>query len=81
LRERGDIPLMKDAQISVTGRRALAYTDIGKHAWPCVLFFHGAPSSPRPTASRGLDRLKDQSLLSGHGCVSVVVGSPAATAE
>jgi pimeloyl-ACP methyl ester carboxylesterase len=36
---------MKDAQISVTGGRELAYTDIGEPGWPCVFFFHGAPSS------------------------------------
>jgi pimeloyl-ACP methyl ester carboxylesterase len=36
---------MRDAQISVTGGRELAYTDIGEPGWPCVFFFHGAPSS------------------------------------
>ncbi len=36
---------MKDSQVKVGGGRALAYTDIGGPDWPCVLFFHGAPSS------------------------------------
>jgi pimeloyl-ACP methyl ester carboxylesterase len=36
---------MRDSQISVTGGRELAYTDIGEPDWPCVFFFHGAPSS------------------------------------
>jgi pimeloyl-ACP methyl ester carboxylesterase len=36
---------MRDSQVSVMGGRELAYTDIGEAGWPCVLFFHGAPSS------------------------------------
>lgn len=36
---------MRDSQISMTGGRQLVYTDIGEHGWPCVFFFHGAPSS------------------------------------
>jgi pimeloyl-ACP methyl ester carboxylesterase len=36
---------MRDSQIGVTGGRWLAYTDIGEPGWPCVFFFHGAPSS------------------------------------
>ena len=36
---------MRDSQVSVTGGRTLAYTDIGEPGWPCVFFFHGAPSS------------------------------------
>jgi pimeloyl-ACP methyl ester carboxylesterase len=36
---------MRDAQINVAGRRELAYTDMGEPDWPCVFFFHGAPSS------------------------------------
>lgn len=36
---------MRDSHISVTGGRDLAYTDIGEPGWPCVFFFHGAPSS------------------------------------
>ena len=36
---------MRDSQISVTGGRELAYTDIGERDCPCVFFFHGAPSS------------------------------------
>jgi hypothetical protein len=36
---------MRDWQVSVTGGRELAYTDIGEPAGACVLFFHGAPSS------------------------------------
>lgn len=31
--------------MTVTDRRLLAFTDIGGRDWPCVLFFHGAPSS------------------------------------
>jgi pimeloyl-ACP methyl ester carboxylesterase len=36
---------MRDAQVSLTGGRQLAYTDIGEPDWFCVLFFHGAPMS------------------------------------
>lgn len=36
---------MKDLLASVSDDRDLAYTDIGEPDWPCVLFFHGAPSS------------------------------------
>lgn len=36
---------MKDSQLMVSGGRTLAYTDIGEPGWPCVLFFHGGPSS------------------------------------
>jgi pimeloyl-ACP methyl ester carboxylesterase len=36
---------MMDSQIKITSRRQLAYTDIGEPSWPCVFFFHGAPSS------------------------------------
>jgi pimeloyl-ACP methyl ester carboxylesterase len=36
---------MRDSRLSVTCGRELAYTDIGAVDWPCVLFFHGAPSS------------------------------------
>jgi pimeloyl-ACP methyl ester carboxylesterase len=36
---------MKDLAIDVGGGRQLACTDIGEPGWPCVLFFHGAPSS------------------------------------
>jgi len=36
---------MKDAKVAVSGRRELAYTDIGESGWPCVFFFHGAPMS------------------------------------
>jgi pimeloyl-ACP methyl ester carboxylesterase len=36
---------MRDSQVSLVGRRTLAYTDIGEPDWPCVFFFHGAPSS------------------------------------
>ena len=36
---------MRDSQVGVTGGRKLAYTDAGEPGWPCVLFFHGAPSS------------------------------------
>jgi pimeloyl-ACP methyl ester carboxylesterase len=36
---------MKDSQVEVRGGRELAYTDIGEPDRPCVLFFHGAPSS------------------------------------
>lgn len=36
---------MRDSQIAVTGERELAYTEIGEPGWPCVFFFHGAPSS------------------------------------
>jgi hypothetical protein len=34
----------------VVGGRELAFTDIGAPDWPCVLFFHGAPSSRLPLA-------------------------------
>ena len=36
---------MRDAQFGLSDGRALAYTDIGEPDWPCVFFFHGAPSS------------------------------------
>ncbi|MFN2491054.1 MAG: alpha/beta fold hydrolase [Actinomycetota bacterium] len=36
---------MRDSQVDVAGGRELAYTDIGQPDWPCVFFFHGAPSS------------------------------------
>lgn len=36
---------MKDSQIVERSGREIAYTDIGDEAWPCVLFFHGAPMS------------------------------------
>jgi pimeloyl-ACP methyl ester carboxylesterase len=36
---------MRDSQISLSGGRQLAYTDIGQVGAPCVFFFHGAPSS------------------------------------
>lgn len=35
---------MIDTQITLNPSRVLAYTDIGEPDWPCVLFFHGAPS-------------------------------------
>ncbi len=37
--------LMQDSQITLSDGRPLAFTDIGDPNWPCVLFFHGAPSS------------------------------------
>jgi pimeloyl-ACP methyl ester carboxylesterase len=36
---------MKDSTIDLSDGRVLAYTDIGQSGQPCVLFFHGAPSS------------------------------------
>ena len=36
---------MRDSRVNVAGGRELAYTDMGEPEWPCVLFFHGAPSS------------------------------------
>lgn len=36
---------MKDSEIELSDGRVLAYTDIGGSGEPCVLFFHGAPSS------------------------------------
>ncbi len=36
---------MRDSQANVAGGHELAYIDIGEPDWPCVLFFHGAPSS------------------------------------
>lgn len=36
---------MKDALITLGDGRELAYTDIGDPGGPCVLFFHGAPTS------------------------------------
>lgn len=36
---------MLDSKVDVAGGRKLTYTDIGEPGWPCVLFFHGAPSS------------------------------------
>lgn len=36
---------MRESHVRVGGERELAYVDIGEPAWPCVLFFHGAPMS------------------------------------
>lgn len=36
---------MIDGVLGLDERRNLAYTVIGDAGWPCVLFFHGAPSS------------------------------------
>lgn len=36
---------MRDSRVGVAGGRELAYTDAGEPGWPCVFFFHGAPSS------------------------------------
>jgi pimeloyl-ACP methyl ester carboxylesterase len=36
---------MRDLQITLSGRRVLAYTEIGERDWPCLVFFHGAPIS------------------------------------
>jgi pimeloyl-ACP methyl ester carboxylesterase len=36
---------VKDSRVIVGEGRELAYTDMGEPTWPCVLFFHGAPSS------------------------------------
>ena len=36
---------MVDSHIGLKDGRTLAFTDIGEPGWPCVLFFHGAPSS------------------------------------
>lgn len=36
---------MRDSQVKLPSGRTLAYTDIGDPGWPCVVFFHGAPSS------------------------------------
>jgi pimeloyl-ACP methyl ester carboxylesterase len=36
---------MTDSQITVSGGRTLAYTDIGPRGGPCIFFFHGAPMS------------------------------------
>lgn len=36
---------MRDSQVTLTGGRQLAYTDIGERDSFCVLFFHGAPMS------------------------------------
>lgn len=36
---------MKDLQVGLSDGRDLAYIDIGAPDWPCLLFFHGAPSS------------------------------------
>lgn len=40
---------MDDSTIRLPDGRALAYTDIGDPAWPCVLFFHGADLIPSAT--------------------------------
>ena len=37
--------VMVDSQIALSDGRTLAFADIGEPDWPCVLFFHGAPSS------------------------------------
>ena len=36
---------MKDLEIRLPDGRRLAFTDIGEAGWPCMLFFHGSPSS------------------------------------
>ena len=36
---------MKDSQTILSDGRTIAYADIGEPSWPCVMFFHGAPSS------------------------------------
>lgn len=36
---------MKDAHITLDAKRVLAYSEIGEPGWPCLFFFHGAPSS------------------------------------
>jgi len=36
---------MRDSTIDLSDGRVLAYTNIGESGRPCVLFFHGAPSS------------------------------------
>jgi pimeloyl-ACP methyl ester carboxylesterase len=36
---------VRDEVATLPSGRALAYTDIGADDWPCVFFFHGAPSS------------------------------------
>lgn len=36
---------MNDTTLQLNGGRQLAFADIGDAHWPCVLFFHGAPSS------------------------------------
>lgn len=36
---------MKDSQVRLPDGRELAYTDIGKVHWPCVMLFGGAPTS------------------------------------
>ena len=36
---------MRDLRLRLRDGRDLAYTEIGDPAWPCVIFFHGAPAS------------------------------------
>lgn len=36
---------MRDVRVTVSAGRALSFTDIGAPDWPCLFFFHGAPSS------------------------------------
>ena len=36
---------MREARVTVSEGRELSLTDIGADDWPCVFFFHGAPSS------------------------------------
>jgi pimeloyl-ACP methyl ester carboxylesterase len=57
---------MQDALINLSDGRTLAYTDIGERDWPCLMFFHGAPSSRLRLAY-----LEPQFLASGVRAVSV----------
>jgi pimeloyl-ACP methyl ester carboxylesterase len=52
---------MKDSLVTVGGGRQLSYTDIGDPEGPCIIFFHGAPTSrlhlvglDEPLVARGL---------------------------
>jgi pimeloyl-ACP methyl ester carboxylesterase len=36
---------MNDSLVDLSDGRKLAYIDVGEPEWPCLLFFHGAPSS------------------------------------
>jgi pimeloyl-ACP methyl ester carboxylesterase len=36
---------MRDSEITLSGGRVLAYSEIGEPGWPPVMFFHGAPMS------------------------------------
>jgi pimeloyl-ACP methyl ester carboxylesterase len=36
---------MRDSKIQLSDGRSLAFTDIGEIGRPCLMFFHGAPSS------------------------------------